>query len=275
MVPAPSGATATCLPVSDERPVDLGAGFTPLVRADRLAAELGLGRAVDQGRHGQSDRILQGPGGLGGADQGPPARVQSRGLCFHRQSRQLGGRPCGPGRYGIGGAHPARPRESQGHHDDDLRGNRDRRRGHLRRRQPAVCGVDERAPELGLCQRQRADLLRRGLQDPRVRDRRAAGLAGSRSRRGPHRLGQPADQGGQGVRRAGQGRPAGRGAACADFGSPGRGVLSGRHRVRPELRCHPARQAQDDRQVAGHRQSGRRLVRPPGDAPSPAARAPR
>ncbi|HEY2214129.1 MAG TPA: threonine synthase [Acidimicrobiales bacterium] len=31
------------LPVDDDTPVDLGAGFTPLVRADRLAAELGLG----------------------------------------------------------------------------------------------------------------------------------------------------------------------------------------------------------------------------------------
>jgi threonine synthase len=31
------------LPVDDDHPVDLGAGFTPLVRADRLAAELGLG----------------------------------------------------------------------------------------------------------------------------------------------------------------------------------------------------------------------------------------
>jgi len=31
------------LPVDDVSPVDLGAGFTPLVRADRLAAELGLG----------------------------------------------------------------------------------------------------------------------------------------------------------------------------------------------------------------------------------------
>ncbi len=31
------------LPVEDMAPVDLGAGFTPLVRADRLAAELGLG----------------------------------------------------------------------------------------------------------------------------------------------------------------------------------------------------------------------------------------
>jgi threonine synthase len=34
---------AALLPVSDAAPVDLGAGFTPLVRADRLAAELGLG----------------------------------------------------------------------------------------------------------------------------------------------------------------------------------------------------------------------------------------
>jgi threonine synthase len=31
------------LPVADAAPVELGAGFTPLVRADRLAAELGLG----------------------------------------------------------------------------------------------------------------------------------------------------------------------------------------------------------------------------------------
>ncbi len=34
---------ADLLPVEDAHPVDLGAGFTPLTRADRLAAELGLG----------------------------------------------------------------------------------------------------------------------------------------------------------------------------------------------------------------------------------------
>ena len=34
---------ADLLPVDDPNPVDLGAGYTPLVRADRLAAELGLG----------------------------------------------------------------------------------------------------------------------------------------------------------------------------------------------------------------------------------------
>lgn len=34
---------AELLPVSSPAPIDLGAGFTPLIRADRLAAELGLG----------------------------------------------------------------------------------------------------------------------------------------------------------------------------------------------------------------------------------------
>ena len=34
---------APLLPVDDPRPIDLGTGCTPLVRADRLAAELGLG----------------------------------------------------------------------------------------------------------------------------------------------------------------------------------------------------------------------------------------
>jgi len=34
---------ADLLPVADANPVDLGAGFTPLVRADRLSAQLGLG----------------------------------------------------------------------------------------------------------------------------------------------------------------------------------------------------------------------------------------
>ncbi len=34
---------APLLPVNDPAPIDLGTGYTPLVRADRLAAELGLG----------------------------------------------------------------------------------------------------------------------------------------------------------------------------------------------------------------------------------------
>ena len=67
------------------------------------------------------------------------------------------------------------------------------------------------------------------------------GLAGARPRGGPDRLGQPADQGGQGLRRAGQGRAARRGAPRADLGGPGRGVLAGGHRLRRGRRRHPAR----------------------------------
>src|SRR5664280_2376457 len=48
-----------------------GPGRSPGCRA-------GPGRTVDQGRHRQPDGLVQGPGGVGGVDQGPPARVQDR-----------------------------------------------------------------------------------------------------------------------------------------------------------------------------------------------------
>ena len=54
--------------------------------------------------------------------------------------------------------------------------------------------------------------------------------------------------------------------ARAGLGRPGRGVLPGGHRLLAGHRRHPAGQAQDHRQVAGHRQPGRRLVRPRRDA---------
>ena len=43
--------------------VDLGAGFTPLRRADNLAARLGPRAALDQGRLGQPVELVQGPRG--------------------------------------------------------------------------------------------------------------------------------------------------------------------------------------------------------------------
>ena len=84
--------------VDAEAPVDLGAGFTPLVRADRLAAELGLGELWIKNDTAQPDRLVQGPGRVGGADQGPGARLQGGRLRLDRQPGQLGGRPRGPGR---------------------------------------------------------------------------------------------------------------------------------------------------------------------------------
>ncbi len=198
------------------------------------------GRAVDQGRHGQPHRLVQGPGGLGGPHQGPPAGVQGGGLRLHRQPGQLRGGPRRPGGHGLGGADPPRPRGGQGHHDRRLRRDGGVGGGHLRRREPAVRRADQRAPELGLRQRQRAHLLRRGVQDPGLRGGRAAGLGGSRPRGGAHRLGQPADQGGQGLRRAGPGRPARRDAHGAGVGGPGGRLLAGGHRLRRGDRRHPA-----------------------------------
>ncbi len=160
----------------------------------------GLGRTVDQGRHGQPDGLVQGPRRLGGPDQGPPAGLQGGGLRLDREPGQLGGGARGTGRDGVGGPDPPRPRGGQGHHDRRLRRHGGVGPGHLRRREPPVRRADQRAPLLGLRERQRADLLRRGVQDAGLRGGRAARLGGPRPRRRAHRLGQPTDQGGQGLR---------------------------------------------------------------------------
>ena len=58
-------------------------------------------------------------------------------------------------------------------------------RRQLRRRQPARLGDRGRGGRLGVRQRQRPAVLRRGLQDPRLRDRRAARLAAAGPDRDP------------------------------------------------------------------------------------------
>ena len=55
-------------------------------------------RAVGQERHGQPDRLVQGPGRVGRAHQGARARLQGRGLRVDRQPGQLGRRPRRPRR---------------------------------------------------------------------------------------------------------------------------------------------------------------------------------
>ena len=149
------------LPVDDDNPVDLGAGFTPLVRADRLAAELGLGELWIK------DDTANPTGSF-------KDRVVSVALT---KARQLGFKVAACASTGnlanSVAAHAARagmdsvvliPHDleaGEGHHDRRLRRDGHRRRGDLRRRQPALRRADERAPELGLRQRQRPHLLRR------------------------------------------------------------------------------------------------------------------
>ena len=109
-VPARSGATGTSCPSTTTTPVDLGAGFTPLVRADRLAAELGLGElwikddtANPTGSF--KDRVVS-----VALTKAPPARLQGGRLRLDRQPGQLGGGPRRPGGHGLGRVHPPRPR---------------------------------------------------------------------------------------------------------------------------------------------------------------------
>ena len=113
---------------------------------------------------------------------------------------------------------------------------------------------------LGVRQRQRAALLRRGLQDPGLRDRRAARLAAARPDRHPGRVRLPADQGAQGVPGADHAR-ARRGQALQGVRRAGHGLLPGLGRLQGRHRRDPPGEARHDRQEPGDRQPGRRHLR--------------
>ena len=71
-----SGAIRELLPITGEPRTGFHSGFTPLVRADRLAARARRARAVHQGRLGQpSDAVVQGSRRLGGGDARRRARA--------------------------------------------------------------------------------------------------------------------------------------------------------------------------------------------------------
>jgi threonine synthase len=170
------------LPISEASPVDLGAGFTPLVRAERLGAELGL-----------SDLWIK-------DDTANPTgsfkdRVVSVALT---KARQLGFKVAACASTGnlanSVAAHAARAGMAS---VVLIPSNLERAK--VRRCEPPVRGADQRASGLGVRQRQCPQLLRRGLQDPRLRDCGAARLAGAGPRGGPDRQRFPVDQGRQGV----------------------------------------------------------------------------
>ena len=136
--PRPSGATRRCCPVSDRAPIDLGTGCTPLVRADRLAAELGLGELWIKNDTANptgsfKDRVVS------------VALTKARELGFKVAACASTGNLANSvaahaARAGMESVVfiPARPRGGQGRDHRRLRRPRGRRRGHLRRRQPAV-----------------------------------------------------------------------------------------------------------------------------------------
>ena len=258
---------ADLLPVDRNPAVDLGAGFTPLVRADRLAAELGLGELWLKNDTAQPDQLVQGPGHLRRALEGAGVRVQGRGLRVDRQPRELGRGPRGARRVAQLRLHPRQPRAGQDRHDRGLRRQRRGHRRQLRRRQPALRRAGRHVP-VGVRERQRAHVLRRGFEDARVRDRRAARVGGARPRGRPGRERLAAHQDPQGLRRAVQGRAPRRGAADARCRARRReGCSPVATRLARRCRHDQAGEARHDRQVAGHRQPGRRLLRARRGAP--------
>ena len=173
---------AELLPVDEPPTRGLPVGSTPLLAAERLAPELGLDRLwiKDDTRNPSlsfKDRAVAvaaaravefGVEALACASTGNLAGRDRRGSrCARAPGLRL---------------HPGRPRAGQGGSRAGLwrDGRPDRR--HLRRRQPAVPRGGRR-DRLGLRQHQPPPVLRRGLQDARLRDRRVARLALARRRR--------------------------------------------------------------------------------------------
>ena len=178
------------------RPGDpLEPGLTPLLRADRLAERLGLDAELwikndaANPTHSFKDRVVA------------VAVAKARELGFDTVACASTGNLANAVAAHAAAAgldvlrlRPRQPRGAEAARDRRLRDQPGRRARQLRRRQPALHPA-RRNPALGLRQRQPASLLRGGLEDARLRDRRAARLGAARPRRLPDRLGLALHQG--------------------------------------------------------------------------------
>ena len=176
-----SGATRTSCPFA-ERPRDpLEPGLTPLIRADRLAERLGLGELwikndAANPTHSFKDRVVA------------VALAKARELGFETVACASTGNLANA----VAAHAAASGLDSYVFVPADLEEQKllatgvygtqaGRRHGELRRRQPPLHPA-LRDAALGVRQRQPAPLLLRGLEDARLRDRRAARLVAARPR---------------------------------------------------------------------------------------------
>ncbi len=159
--------------------MDLGAGFTPLLRADRLAAELGLGElwlkndtvnptgsfkdrvvsvALTKARQlGFKVAACSSTGNLANSVAAHAARAGMRAVVFIPQDLE-------EIKIAATAIYGATVIPLDGTYDDAAR---------------LLLGADGGTRGLGFRQQQPADLLLRGLEDAGLRDRRAARLEGS------------------------------------------------------------------------------------------------
>ena len=162
------------LPVADDAPVDLGAGSRPLVRADRLAAELGLGElwikddtanptgsfkdrvvsvALTKARQlGFKVAACASTGNLANSVAAHAARAGLASVVLIPADLEAA-------KITMTAVYGATVVAVEGTYDDVNR----------------LCAeLDERAPLVGVRECERPHLLRRGLEDPRLRGGRAA-----------------------------------------------------------------------------------------------------
>ena len=228
-LPAGAGAAARGAPGR----LDAAATRRPPGRAARPA------RGLDQERRGQPDALVQGSGGVGGAGPRPRARLPDRGLRLDRQPRQRGGRARLGRRARVLRVHPGRPRGAEGARDRRLRRQPGLGARQLRRRQPPVHRARRRA-RVGVREHQHAPVLRRGIEDARVRDRRAARLRAARPGGGADRLRVAVHEDRPRIRGVARARAA-RGRAADLPRRAGHRLLAGRHRVRGRAATSAAR----------------------------------
>ena len=262
------------LPVDDEAPVDLGAGFTPLVRADRLAAELGLGELWIK------DDTANPTGSF-------KDRVVSVALT---KARRLGFKVAACASTGnlanSVAAHAARAgMESVVLIPHDLEAAKVTMTTVYGGTVIAVEGTYDDVNRL--CAELTSERPSWAFVNVNVRTYYAEGsktlafeIAEQLGWQAPDHVVVPIGSGSQltkvakGFAELGKVGLLPEEPARAGLGRPGRGVLAGGHRVPAGHRRHPPGQAQDDRQVAGHREPGGRLVRARGRCGSRAGRAP-
>ena len=220
---------ADLLPAEPPADAASGPGFTPLVPAPRLASALGRRRGLPQARPLEPDALVQGPRRRGRRGEG--ARVRPRhalGTSTGNLANAVAARAAATG-HARGDLLPGRARAREVRGDDGLRRD-DLRRPRQLRRLLAPRQRARRRGRLGHRQRQPALVLRRGLEDARVRDRRAARLGDARRGRDADRLRRDVHEGLARASSSSAASGSSSGAAAEAVRRPGRGL---RARSRP------------------------------------------
>ena len=268
------GATASCCRSPASRCTGFNSGFTPLVRCDRLAERLGLRElyikddSVNHPTLSYKDRVVS-VAATRAVELG--FKVLACASTGNLANSVVGAR--GAARPRVLRVHPRQSRSRQDARVGDLSADHSRHRRQLRRREPLCTQVADRYG-WGFVNINLRVVLRRGRQDDRVRDRRAARLALSAARGLAGRRRHAAAAHRPRVPRAARDRPRRRRAAAHPRGAGGR-LRAGRARARSGARASRAGAARHDRQVDRDRQSRRRLPGAQDRASDRRQRAPR